>query len=172
MVDTIQCQSELDLTELFYEKLLLGAIDKRLDRKKIEAHDPAKHGQDAYHEIPHRTKAPGTDRERPWSEAETLVGSSRRGNSLHANRSSTMRTPIESPVEAAQSAQPFERNPSNMTHSAQASSASAAFQTPRRHPTFSSTIQEAEEPEPRTPQRSSTAGIHQSHWWNPRRNVS
>ena len=164
MVDTIQCQSELDLDEFFYEKLLLGAIDKRLDRKKIEAHDPATHGQDTYHEIPHRPKAPGTDRERPWSEAETLVSSSRHGNSLHANRSSTMRTLIESPVEAAQTAQPFERTPLNMTSSRHAS---PPLDPPRRRTTINSTIEETEEPELRTPQRSSTSGTHSSRWWKP-----
>ena len=167
MVDTIQCQSELDLTESFYEKLLLGAIDKRLDRKKIEAHDPTTHGQDTYHdhEIPHRAKAPGTDRVRPWSEAETLVGSSRHGNSLHANRSSTMRTPIESPIEAAQTAQPFERNPLNMTSSGHAS---PPLDRPRRRTTINSTIEETDEPEPRIPQRSSTSGTHSSRWWKSR----
>ena len=165
MVDTVQCQSELDLTELFYEKLLLGAIDKTLDRKKIEAHDPAKYGQDAYHEMTHRAKAPGTDRERPWSEAETLVGSSRRGNSFHPNRSSTMRTPIESPVDATHSAQPFERNPSNMISSRHAS---PPLDPPRRRTTINSTIEETEEPEPRAPQRSSTSGTHSSRWWKSR----
>ena len=165
MVDTIQCQSELDLTELFFEKLLLGAIDSRLDRQKIEAHDPAKYGQDAYHEIPHRAKAQGIDRERPLSEVETLVGSSRPGNSLHANRSSTMRTPIESPIEEAQSAQPFGRNPSNMTSFGHAS---PPLGSPRRRTTINSTIEETEEPEPRTPQRSSTSGTHSSRWWKSR----
>ena len=165
MVDTIQCQSELDLDEFFYEKLLLGAIDKRLDRKKIETHDPVKHGQDAYHEIPHRAKAQSTDRERPWSEAETLVGSSRRGNSFHTNRSSTMQTLIESPVEAARSAQPFERNPSNMTSFGHAS---PPLEPPRRRTTINSTIEETEEPEPRQPQRSSTSDTHQSRWWKSR----
>ena len=165
MVDTIQCQSELDLTESFYEKLLLGSIDKRLDRKKIEANDPATHGQDTYHELPHRAKAPGIDRERPLSEAETLVGSSRHGNSLHAKRSSTMRTLIESPVEAAQTAQHFERNPLNVTSSRHAS---PPLDPPRRRTTISSTIEETDEPEPRIPQRSSTSGTHSSRWWKSR----
>ena len=168
MVDTIPCKSELDLTESFYEKLLLGAIDKPLDRKKIESHDPAEYGQDTYHDLPHRAKAPGTKSERPFSEAETLVNSSRRGNSWHANRSSTMPTTIESPVEAAQSAQPFQRNPSNMTSSRHAS---PPLEPPRRRTTINSatsTIEETEEPESRTPQRSSTSGTHSSRWWKSR----
>lgn len=163
MVDTIQCQSELDLTEEFFEKLLLGAIDARLDRKEMDVHDPAEHGQDPYHEIPHRPKPPSTDRtERPWSEAETLVGSSRRANSFQPNRSSTMRTPVESPVENAQSARPFERNPSNMTSFRHAS---PPVDPPHRRTTINSSIEETEESEPRTPQRSSTSGTHSSRWW-------
>ena len=165
MVDTIKCQSELDLTEGFFEKLLLGAIDKRFDRKEIEAHDPTEYDQETHDPMPHRAKAPGTDRERPWSEAETLVGSSRRGNSFHPNRSSTMRSPIESPVEAAHSAQPFEGNASNMTSSRHAS---APLDPPRRRTTINSTIEETEEPEPRATQRSSTSGTHSSRWWNSR----
>ena len=166
MVDTIKCQSERDLTEDFFEKLLLGAIDRRLDRKEIDAYDPAEHGQDAYHEISHRPKASGTNRtERPWSEAETLVGSSRRGNSFQPSRSSTMPTPIESPVETAQSAHPFGRNPSNMTSYRHTS---PPLDPPHRRTTINSSIEETEEPEPRPPQRSSTSGTHSSRWWKPR----
>ena len=36
MVDTIKCQSEQDLTLPFYEKLLLGAIESRLDHRDNE----------------------------------------------------------------------------------------------------------------------------------------
>ena len=35
MVDTITCLSEADLTEKFFEKLLLGAIDKAVDHEVI-----------------------------------------------------------------------------------------------------------------------------------------
>ena len=163
MVDTIRCQSELDLTKNFFEKLLLGAIDGRWDREEIDVHDPAEHGQDAYHGIPHRPKASSTDRtERPWSEAETLVGSSRRGNSFQPNRSSTMPTRVESPVETAQSAPSFEGNPSNMTSFRHASPPSNPL---RRSTNTNSTIEEAQEPESRTPQRSSTSDTHSSRWW-------
>lgn len=34
MVDTIKCQTEADLTEPFFKKLLLGAIDKTLDHEE------------------------------------------------------------------------------------------------------------------------------------------
>lgn len=37
MVDTIKCQTEADLTELFFKKLLLGAIDKSLDHEETIA---------------------------------------------------------------------------------------------------------------------------------------
>lgn len=36
MVDTVNCLSEADLTEKFFEKLLLGAIDKAVDQEVIE----------------------------------------------------------------------------------------------------------------------------------------
>ena len=35
MVDTVSCESETDLTKKFFEKLLLGAIDKAIDHDKI-----------------------------------------------------------------------------------------------------------------------------------------
>ena len=165
MVDTIKCQSELDLTEPFFEKLLLGAIDKRMDRKKIEAHNPVRHDQDTIHAMPYRSKAPGTDKERQWSSDDYPVGSSGRGTSGHPNRHSTMRTLVESPIDARQTAQTFHEGPSNMTSSRHASPPSGEYGRPRRPTTFSSAIQEAEEPEPRAAQRSSTFGSHQSHWW-------
>ena len=165
MVDTIKCQSELDLTELFFEKLLLGAIDTRFDRKELEAHDPTKYDQEAHDPIPHRAKAPSTGRESQWSGDTAVVGSSSRGNSFYTNRSSTMRTPIESPVGATQSAQAFERNPSNLTSFRHAL---PPLDPPRRHTTINSTIEETEESEPRAPPRSSTSGTHSSRWWKPR----
>ena len=165
MVDRIQCQSELDLTELFYKKLLLGAIDKTLDRKELEAHDPTKYDQEAHDPIPHRAKAPSTGRESQWSGDTTAVGSSSRGNSFYTNRSSTMRTPIESPVELTQSAQTFGRNPSNMTSFRHAS---PPLDPPRRRTTTNSAIEETAESEPRAPPRSSTSGTHSSRWWKPR----
>ena len=36
MIDTLSCQSENELTEKFFEKLLIGAIDKRVDYDEIE----------------------------------------------------------------------------------------------------------------------------------------
>lgn len=35
MIDTLSCQSEADLTEKFFEKLLIGAIDKTVDHDDI-----------------------------------------------------------------------------------------------------------------------------------------
>lgn len=37
MVDTIKCETEADLTEPFFKKLLLGAINKRLDQEETTA---------------------------------------------------------------------------------------------------------------------------------------
>lgn len=34
MVDTVRCQTEADLTERFFKKLLLGAIDKAVDHEE------------------------------------------------------------------------------------------------------------------------------------------
>lgn len=166
MVDTVQCQSELDLTEAFYEKLLLGAINKKLDHEKIAAHEPAKDGHDFIPALPHRSKTVLNGKEPQWSDDETLVASSSRGNSLHANRSSTMQTLHESSIEDARPQPAFEGRPSNMNTSRHASPPSVGFGVPPRPTTFHSTIQEAEEPEPRAAQRSSTISSHGSRRWN------
>lgn len=171
MVDRIQCQSELDLTEDFYEKLLLGAIDKRLDHKKLEANDPARDGQDTTFALPDRLKATGKAIEQRWSGDETLVASSSRWNSLRTNRSSTMPPLNESPTDDARPTPTFGERPSHAATFRPASSPSAGFGPPPRHTTFHSGIQEAEEPEPRAAQRSSTMGPKRSersksHWWD------
>lgn len=150
MVDTIKCQSELDLTEAFYEKLLLGAIDKRLDHQKVAAHLPAKDSQDFVPTLSYRPKTTGKGKERQWSDDETLVASSSRGNSLHANRASTMQPLYESPIEDVRTKPNFEGRPSNITTSRHASSPSVGFEPPPRHATFHNTVQKAEEPEPRS----------------------
>lgn len=36
MIDTLSCRSEDDLTEKFFEKLLIGAIDKTVDYDEVE----------------------------------------------------------------------------------------------------------------------------------------
>ena len=166
MVDTIKCESELDLTEEFFEKLLLGAIDKRLDHQKVTAHHPANDSQDLVPTLPHRSKTVGNGKEPQWLDDETLVASSSRRNSLHANRASTMQTLHGSPIDDARTKPAFEGRPSNVTTSRHASPPSAGFGLPSRHTTFHNTIQEAEEPEPRAAQRSSTITSHGSHWWN------
>ena len=77
MVDTIKCQSELDLTQDFFQKLLLGAIDKREDNKKIE-------GQ-TNKELEHQDHPPRRSHT-VLSEGDTLVESSTtRWNSFPAN---------------------------------------------------------------------------------------
>ena len=43
MVDTIKCFSERDLTERFYAKLLLGAIDRRQDHEEVESSRSGSH---------------------------------------------------------------------------------------------------------------------------------
>ncbi len=160
MVDTIKCESELDLTEDFYEKLLLGAIDKRLDRKKIEAHSSARGGHDTASPLSFRFKIPGKGKERQWSDDDTLVGPSSRWNSQRTKRTSTMRTLNESPVDDAGHTHAFDERQSNMTNFRHASPPSAGSGPPRRHTTFSDAIPEAEEPGPKTTKRSSTFGSH------------
>ena len=172
MVDTIKCESELDLTEQFYEKLLLGAIDKRMDRKKIETHDPAGYGQDTHHAMPHRSKAPSKGKERQRSRDETLPESSSRENSLHADRFSGMQTLVESPIDTAQSRYTYgefssNMTRSNMTRSRHVSPPSAGFPPPRRNDTSDDAIQEVQEPELRAAQRSSTFASQNSRWWKP-----
>ena len=169
MVDTIQCQSELDLTEAFFEKLLLGAIDKGLDRKKMDAHNPLRAAQESPPPLSHRFKATGKGKERQWSGDDTLVGSSSRGNSMHyPNRSSTMRTLNESPADDAPPTRVFQESPTNMASSRYAPPPppppSVGFERPNRSVTYNHTIEEAEEPEPRVNKRSSTMG---SRWWKP-----
>lgn len=167
MVDTVKCESELDLTEQFFEKLLLGAIDKRLDRKKIETHDPAGYGQDTHHAMPHRSKAPGKGKERQWSGHDSLPESSSRGNSFHTDRFSGMQTLVESPIDTSHSRYTYGGRSSNMTRSGHVSPPSAGFAPPRRKTTSDDAIHEAEEPELRAAQRSSTFASQHSHWWKP-----
>lgn len=164
MVDTIKCESEVDLTEQFYEKLLLGAIDKRLDRKKIETHDPAGYGQDTHHAMPHRSEAPSKGKERQRSSDETLPESSSRENPLHADRFSRMQTLVESPIDTAHSRYTYGEFSSNMTRSSNVSPPSAGFAPPRRNATSNDAIQEVQEPELRAAQRSSTFASQHSRW--------
>ena len=166
MIDTIKCESELDLTEAFYEKLLLGAIDKRLDHTKIETHHPAKDDQETTIAPPYRPKTIGKGKERRWSDEEIVVASSSRWDS-YANRSSTMQTLYESSTGDARPASTFGERPLNLATSRHASPPSAGFPPPTRHTTFHNTIQERDEPEPRAAQRSNTSGSHRSSWWKP-----
>ena len=157
MVDTIKCQSELDLTDDFFEKLLLGAIDTRMDRKKMDVHDPANNSQEFSATLSHRFRANDKGKEPQLSDDDTLVGSSSRYNSLYANRSSTMQTLNESPIDDTRPTYNFGNTDPRHT-----SPPLAGFRPPRRHATFDNAIPEGGEPEPRAAQRSSTFGIWKS----------
>ena len=78
MVDTVQYRSVLELDDEWFGKLLLGAIDKDLDRKKIEVYDPATDMQNNSPALSPRFKPNGKDEERRWSDDDTLVGPSSR----------------------------------------------------------------------------------------------
>ena len=160
MVDTIRCQSELDLTEKFYEKLLIGAIDKRLDRTKVEAHSPTKNTPFAALTLPHRSKIAGKGKEPQRSDDETLVGSSSRWNSVHTKRSSTMQTLYEAQADNSGPLSNFQESESNKNASRRSSPPSAGPGPPFRHGTFPN------EPEHRAAQRTSTFGSQKSHWWS------
>lgn len=58
MVDTITCLSEADLTEKFFEKLLLGAIDKAVDHEIIETPSSARYSASNHDQQPHYTPPP------------------------------------------------------------------------------------------------------------------
>ena len=158
MIDTIKCQSELDLTEEFYQKLLLGAIDKNFDHEKMEAHNPAEEDPEDAPALPYRSRMAGKGKERRWSDDETIAVSSNRQSSV--NRSSTMQTLYESPIGDAGPKSAFGERPSNTTTFRHASPPSTGYGQPTRRTTFHHSIQETEEPEPRAGQRSFTFGSH------------
>ena len=60
MVDTITCFSEADLTDKFFEKLLLGAIDKAVDHEVIETPSSASYPTNGHDQLPHYTPPPPT----------------------------------------------------------------------------------------------------------------
>lgn len=53
MVDTIHCSTEADLTEEFFHKLLLGAIDKVADHVELSKDSREREGQ--HHSDPQTT---------------------------------------------------------------------------------------------------------------------
>lgn len=64
MVDTIKCQTEADLTELFFKKLLLGAIDKSLDHEETTASPSSSYNNYTHHPSqPTRTATANEDRQ-------------------------------------------------------------------------------------------------------------
>ena len=161
MVDRVQCQSVLDLSHEWFEKLLLGAIDKKLDRKKIEVHDPATDVPDTSSTLSHRFKPDDKGKERQGSDDDTIVGSSRY-NSLHSNRTSTMKTLIESPTDDAHLTHHFQERSPDYTTSRYTSPPSAGQGPSRRH---TDSIPEAEEAaEPKGPRRSFTFGSQKARY--------
>ncbi|KAK3170567.1 hypothetical protein OEA41_002648 [Lepraria neglecta] len=122
-VDTIKCQSEVDLTKNFFEKLLLGAIDNRWDHEKMETQAPkleeSSHAQEQpLSALPHRLLSMGKGIERRLSDDDTLVGSSTRWNSFPTPANSTLQTLYEAqwtddPTSQFQKRMPtFEERPS------------------------------------------------------------
>lgn len=80
MVDTIRCETDLDLTEDFFRKLLLGAIDKKEDNRKIEEHPPAnpQSPSNAQHTtLPDRSASIRTTNSRAWSETDNVASPTR-----------------------------------------------------------------------------------------------
>lgn len=132
MVDTVQCRSVLDLNHQWFEKLLLGAIDRKMDRKEIEAHGPALDIQDSTFTLAHRFQSDGKGKERQCSDDNTIAGPSR----FNPNRASTMQTLVESPNDDVGSMHHFGHSPRGLITSRRASPPSAGPSPHRRHTGF------------------------------------
>ena len=132
MVDRVQCRSVLDLNHQWFEKLLLGAIDRKMDRKEIEAHDPALEIQDSSLELGHRFESDDKGKERQWSDVNTTTEPSR----FNPNRASTMQTLVESPSDDGRSTHHFGDRPRGQMTSRGASPPSVGPGTHRRHTGF------------------------------------
>lgn len=163
MVDTIKCQSEIDLTKKFFEKLLLGAIDKRWDHEKMEAQSPkfeeSSHTQEQPSStLPYRLLSMGKGKERQFSDDDTLVGSSTRWNSFPTPANSTLQTLYEAQRTddpTSQSKKPmstFEERPSENTQTSQQPSPPLTGRVPRQT-TFDHTLIKTEEPGEVSPPR-------------------
>lgn len=102
MVDTIKCQTEDDLTELFFKKLLLGAIDKHLDHEETIAAPGS-----PYNNYTHRQSLiasedqqhdEGNPRAKFWREDQRLAESSHRiGHPHSAPKTATLDYPYNTP---------------------------------------------------------------------------
>ena len=105
MVDTVRCESELDLTDDFFRKLLLGAIDRLIDEEdqKQQQHPsspvqpdiinnipPNPYVAAQYNTLPVRSASGRTNISRTFSESDTVPPS--RGYSF----------PVDSPLEPLQ----------------------------------------------------------------------
>lgn len=84
MVDTIKCQSEADLTEPFFRKLLLGAIDKGLDHEETTV-EPSSSYNNYTHQPsqPTRTATVREDRQQQGGRAKTWAMDQRMSESSH-----------------------------------------------------------------------------------------
>lgn len=71
MVDTVKCQTEADLTEPFYKKLLLGAIDKTLDHEESIAAPRAYKNYTHHHSQPTLGAAASVDLQQQDDENST-----------------------------------------------------------------------------------------------------
>ncbi|KAL9044597.1 MAG: hypothetical protein Q9214_002280 [Letrouitia sp. 1 TL-2023] len=133
MVDTIKCVSELDLTPEWYEKLLLGGIDKRLDHEHVgseasNSKSPPKNGASnristgSSWSLPSRTKSTNQSLQSSMTGDETLVGSTAGHVSSMPNISSQGSSRLQTLREAQQANYPattseqFEQSPSRMTY--------------------------------------------------------
>ena len=153
MVDTIKCQSEVDLTEIFFEKLLLGAIDKRWDHEKIETQAPkleeSSHTQEQRSStLPHRLLSMGKGKERQFSDDDTLVGSSTRWNSFPTPANSTLQTLYE----AQRTGDPTSQSKKRMPTFEERPSPPRTGRVPRQT-TFDHTLTKTEEPDEVSPSR-------------------
>lgn len=125
-----------------------------MNRKKMDVHYPAKNSQGFSLTLSHRSRANGKGKERQLSDDDTLVGSSSRYNSLHANRSSMMQTINESAIDDTR----LTYNSQNI-EPRQTSALSGVISPPHRHATFDNDISEGGQSEPEAAQRSSLLNI-------------
>lgn len=90
MVDTVKCQEMEDLTEDFFRKLLLGAIDRREDSMAQNAHRTASqtphNSPPPSHALQHRPHSTETTNHAHFSDDDdTVVGGSSRYNTFSAH---------------------------------------------------------------------------------------
>lgn len=108
MVDTIKCQTEADLTEPFFKKLLLGAIDKSLDHEETVAapnssynnytHYPGQSSHMATGSEDRQQQDEGNPRADTWGVNQRSAESSHQSGQLHsAPGAATLNHPFNTP---------------------------------------------------------------------------